>query len=239
MKIKYSVDSDYQNPLSSVIQCDSENNSGLMINTGVFIDKISSGVAVRLNNPSDNKDKMTYHLLLWIPSNDFFVSISQSCTEKTDEQNSLYVLKDILSTKQFEKIFGIIPTKHYIRSGKKAFSDLPLDSYHLWRYEFLKKYDPKFYSDLKIRKIEVFITYLENDSEKEYCTNLGRPDVPKSFLAKEGVHNAMHHPNFWNWFYNSIQEKGELFKKRIERATGIFLKIIDESPIMISVPSNN
>ena len=202
----------------------------------VFVEKIEDGTAVRLNNPFSQKERSLYHLLHWLPTNEFFVSVSRVESENENSTSPIAVLKDVMPISRFCKKYGRIETKHYIRAGKRAHAKEKSSVYYAWRHDFLKLHDPAFYRDLKFRKIEVFITFKGDAPGQELQTTLGKPDVPAIFLEREGIHNAMHHPNFWLWFYKSIQKKGDLFIKNLERATGVFLQVIDETPISISVP---
>lgn len=214
----------------------SQTGSGAWNPVRLFVEKIEDGTAVRLNNPFSQKERSVYHLLHWLPTDEFFVSVSRVKGRSDDPPSPVAVLKDVMPIARFCKLYGEIETKHYIRAGKKAHAKEGSDVYYAWRHGFLKHHDPAFYQDLKFRKIEVFITYEGDEPGQELHTTLGKPDVPTLFLEREGIHNAMHHPNFWHWFYKSIQEKGDRFVKNLERATGIFLRVIDETPIAISVP---
>lgn len=207
--------------------------------TEIFIKEIKSGVAIRLNNPLIRSYKPSgrslYHLLHWVPTNEFFVSASKMHKKGLDGEAPAAILRSIMPVNQFCQARGPIETKHLIRAGKRARANGSLADYYAWRHDFLKQHDPAFYQELRRRKVEIFITY--QDAGEQHQAKLGRPDVPLVFLEKEGVHNVVNHPDFWTWFYNSIKKRGEKFMRNMERATGIFLSIIDEAPISIRPPS--
>ena len=209
--------------------------------TEVFVAAIKSGLAIRLNNPLtqtySTHNRSLFHFLHWVPTNEFFVSISAMRNKGLNGTLPTALLLAIMPVQQFCQTHGTISTKHFIRAGKRAHAKDSTKDYYAWRQAFLRQHEPAFYDELRLRKVEVFITYQSDDESKEHQATLGRPDVPDGFLEAQGVQNAMNHPNFWEWFYSAIRQRGLQFIKTVERATGIFLRVIDEAPISIRPPA--
>ena len=201
------------------------------VSSVVFIRRIRDRVAVRINNPFEHRHRIVYHLLHWVPTNEFFVSTCQMLSGPGEPPKA--VLREIVGHRNFLAYRGAIKTKHFIRAGKRAWPDDP--NYNAWRRDFLMFHDPAFYRDMRVRKLGVFIAYID-EAGAEQRVWLGKPAVPDAFLLAEGAHRAMEHPRFWPWFDQAIQDKASDLESKIDRAIGVFLDVLDETPIQLHPP---